>query len=665
MKRAMLGAAIAAAFVPAAGAATYSMGRWTSTDAISARSVAVGDLNWDTLDDLAVTTHDEAFGVDEVKIFLQQPDGTLLETGDDLWFNSLSPSILMKDIDNDSEKEILVGSASGFERIYYNLWYGTHYSRHVAAPFGCADIVAGDLDADRYVDVVCQSLSSGATVFHNDQRGEFPTTVDVATAREPGATLSLGDLTGDGKPDLLLSAPTLTSFSVYPHSGAWGFGAAVNYARPSTAGIGANAIGDLDHDGHREALIASADYAPDAAVWRYPLGTNAHLGTPARMATNDRPDALVVSDLNRDGRDDLVVGSADGYGIGLQLQGGAGYAPLGGPEIFAGDSNSIAAGDLDNDGCTDIAYVTTTGGVAIGHGGNCVRGRRFADFDGDGKGDLLWHNDATGANVLWKSADSTRRQALSGVGVGWRLAGSGDFNRDGKSDLLWHNDATGASVLWYSGDRSTRQTLVQVTDTHWHIVGVGDFDGDGRADVLWRNVSDGRNAIWRSGNRGTQLAVTAVTNLAWRVAGVADFNGDGHDDILWRLPAPGTNSIWKSANSATKMSVAANTDPDARLWIGDFNGDRRADLLWVFTNGDIRIWLKPDATLGQQNDPNSMPSADWRIVATADYDGNGTSDLVWRNMRTGANIVWRSAASALSRPITAITDFQWVVLPQQ
>jgi len=147
MKRALLGAAIVAAFIPAAGAATYSVGRWTSFDAIGAHSVAIGDLNWDTLDDLAVTTHDEVLGIDEVKIFLQQPDGTLQETGDDLWFNSLSPSILMMDIDNESEKEILVGSASGFERIYYNLPYGTYYSRHVATPFGCANIVAGDLDA--------------------------------------------------------------------------------------------------------------------------------------------------------------------------------------------------------------------------------------------------------------------------------------------------------------------------------------------------------------------------------------------------------------------------------------------------------------------------------------------------------------------------------------
>lgn len=668
MKRALLGAALAAAFVPPVGAATYTIGRWAGFDAIGARSIAVGDLNWDTLQDLAVTTHDEASGLDEVKIFLQQPDGTLQETSDDLWFASLSPSITMADIDYDSEKEILVGSASGFERIHYKLADDfsppSFYPRHVDAPSGCDRVVAGDLDGDHAADVVCQSLDAGATVFHNDGSGGFPETADLDTVTVPATTLSLGDLSGDGKLDLLVSSPNMFGFAVHPHSGGWTFGAATDYPRPSLATVGANAVGDMDHDGRLEALIASRDYDASALIWDYPRGTGGLLGAPVSRGTQDVPVALVVSDLNRDGRDDLVVGSAAGRGIGVDLQGDEGYTSLGGDAVFAGDSNSIATGDLDDDGCTDIAYVTDTGGVAIGHGSNCVRARHVADFDGDGKSDLLWHNSRTGANTVWMAADSARKQVLTGAGAAWHLAGSGDFNHDGKSDLLWHNDTTGAGVIWYSGNYATRLTM-PVVDKAWHIAGIGDFDGDRFDDVLWRNATDGRNAIWRSAKKGSQLPVTGVTNLDWRVVGVADFNGDGHADILWRNPLNGGNIIWKSAKSTTRMSVASNTDRNAKVWVADYNGDRRADLLWVYSNGDIRIWLKPDATLGQNQDPNAMPSADWRIVATADYDGNGTSDLAWRNMRTGANMIWRSAAAGLSRPIKDVTDFNWVVLPQQ
>jgi hypothetical protein len=41
------------------------------------------------------------------------------------------------------------------------------------------------------------------------------------------------------------------------------------------------------------------------------------------------------------------------------------------------------------------------------------------DFDGDGKWDLAWRNFATGANVIWKSANAATRQALPTVPLAW------------------------------------------------------------------------------------------------------------------------------------------------------------------------------------------------------------------------------------------------------
>lgn len=656
LKRILLCAALLAAQSPDAHSADYAVARWTGFDTINARSIAVGDVNWDRLDDLVVFSDGSDAEIDELRIYLQQPDGTLKETTDDLWSMTFSPSVIMVDIDNNSEKEIIVGSPTGFERIYYT--NGMFYSRHVAAASGCANVAAADLDSDRYADIVCQSISSGATVFRNDQRGEFPTTASVSTARVPDATIALGDLTGDSKPDLLLSAPGMSGFAVHPHDGAGGFGAAVSYPRPSAAGIGASAIGDLDHDGRPDALVAPTGFSP-AALWIYSRGVDGRLAASRRGATGRLPGALLVNDLNRDGRDDIVVGSGSGLGIGYHLQGGTGYLAFGGAAIFAGDSSGLAAGDLDDDGCTDVVYTTTTGGVAIAHGKNCIRARARGDFDGDGKADLLWHNDASGANVTWKAADSTNAQNLTSVtDLAWRIVGTGDFDGDGKADLLWRKDTTGAGVIWYSGNSSTAKNLTQVTNLAWRIVGIGDFDGDRFDDILWRNTSDGRNTVWRSGNSSTQLAVAAVTDQNGQVAGVGDFDGDGKDDILWRNPATWANVVWRSGNSKTVLAVASNSDSGARVWIGDYNGDRRADLLWAYSNGEFRIWLKPDASEGQQNE---QMSSDWKIAATGDYDGNGTSDLLWRNMRTGENVIWRSAASRVARKITAVTNFNWTV----
>jgi hypothetical protein len=656
MRKQVMAAAIAAIVACPVLASGYSVGRWTQMDGLYARAVVAGDVNWDKLDDLVVLAHDTDQGTDTVKIYLQQPDGTLrLDSNTVWWTNGYSLSLLLADLDDDSEPEILASQGAGVLELHYNVSSAYFTPVAINTPAGCDHIAAGDLDGDRYAELVCQSQSAGATVWHNAGDGKFlPGSSYVGTDPVAGAVINLADLTGDGRLDLLVSTPGAVDFAVYPNSGGWNFSSTgTRYAAPSTARISTSTIGDLDHDGKPEALIASNATAPDAAVWSYSAGA---MAAPLKFATHDAPVGVIAHDLDRDGRDDLLVGSADG-GVGQQLQGGT-YAALGGSP-FAGDSNSLAAGDLDNDGCTDIAYTTTTGAVAIAYGTGCVRARTHADFDGDGRSDLVWHNDATGAGTIWKAADAAHQQALTSVtNSAWRIAGAGDFNRDGRADLLWHNDVTGASTIWWSGNAATYQSLTRITDPAWRIVGIGDFDGDRMDDILWRNTSTGRNAVWRSANFTAQLAVTAVTNLDWVVAGVGDFDADGKDDILWRNARTGVNVAWGGAVVTSPLAVASLVDPAARVWVGDYDGDRHADLLWV-TGGGYRIWLRPDGSRVQQN--LLWPPSDWRIVTVGDYDGNGTADIVWRNMRNGQNAIWRSASGRASRTLTGVANFNWVI----
>ena len=70
---------------------------------------------------------------------------------------------------------------------------------------------------------------------------------------------------------------------------------------------------------------------------------------------------------------------------------------------------------------------------------------RRSDFNGDGRSDILWRNGNTGANTIWRSANSATRQAVGAMSTSWRVVGSGDYNGDGRSDILWRNDNTGAN----------------------------------------------------------------------------------------------------------------------------------------------------------------------------------------------------------------------------
>lgn len=78
------------------------------------------------------------------------------------------------------------------------------------------------------------------------------------------------------------------------------------------------------------------------------------------------------------------------------------------------------------------------------------------DFNGDNHADLLWRNTQTGAISNWLYAGGDGAQtftindahAFTAVPLDWQIAQIGDFNGDGRDDLLWRNETTGAVSDW-------------------------------------------------------------------------------------------------------------------------------------------------------------------------------------------------------------------------
>ena len=100
---------------------------------------------------------------------------------------------------------------------------------------------------------------------------------------------------------------------------------------------------------------------------------------------------------------------------------------------------------------------------------------------------------------------------------------------------------------------------------------------------------------------GTQMQVLSATDLgvvptSWAIAGTGDFNADGKSDILWHN-SNGDTSIWLMTASGTQVQVLSTTDLGVvpTSWnvavTGDFNGDGKSDILWRNTNGDTSIWF--------------------------------------------------------------------------
>ncbi|MEA2877045.1 MAG: serralysin [Hyphomicrobiales bacterium] len=96
-----------------------------------------------------------------------------------------------------------------------------------------------------------------------------------------------------------------------------------------------------------------------------------------------------------------------------------------------------------------------------------------ADFNGDGKADILWQNDS-GTPAVWLM-DGVKilstGAALINPGPSWHEKAAADFNGDGKADILWQNDS-GTPAVWLMDGTSVLSTGPALSNpgTAWHII---------------------------------------------------------------------------------------------------------------------------------------------------------------------------------------------------
>jgi hypothetical protein len=74
--------------------------------------------------------------------------------------------------------------------------------------------------------------------------------------------------------------------------------------------------------------------------------------------------------------------------------------------------------------------------------------------------------------------------------------------------------------------------------------------------------------------------------------------------------------------------------------IDDFNGDGTSDILWHnTTTGAVETWLMTNAQVTGGTGVGSVSSA-WQLLGTGDFNGDATSDILWKNANTGEVDTW-------------------------
>jgi len=644
-------------------------------DWFSTYDIASGDVDGDGRNDVVVSLKDGFQAGARLEYFLQRPDGTLSASTDVIlpdWYGG-HYRIELVDLDGDGALEVVMPTPDASGLLVAQLGTdGVSTVEHRAGPGAtCKFMTTGDIDLDGNPDIVCHDVQLTASVYMGDGRGGFRSAYKFRTMAGwyildyDFKTLQLADVTGDGYPDLLVSAEHSRAFHVYTNNRMGGFFAAVAYPHLGSISVAIHAA-DIDGDGLNEVLTATPENRPYSQLNVYRPGRYGYLEMSERIPVGDSPTVVLSESVGDVPGASLIVGHYTFNSISVVRKGlddvwqqSAYELPGFGSHVDLGDVRrqyNIALADLDSDGCSDLAAATHAGVVLL-YG--CEPGKKSLpvnDFDGDGISDLIWHSPILSTLYLWQGAELKHWHVCRAPypcpdSLGRYMEGQavGDFDGDGNSDIFFRDPSSGENLLRLGAFYS--RALPAVRAAGWKVVGAGDFDGDDKSDLLWRNDDTGANTIWRAASSTRQQRMRPVNDLRWKVAAVGDFDRDGRADIFWRHSTNGRNVIWLGGRYEEQVAAQQVTDTGWETrGVGDFNRDGSADLVWrnVRTGRNV-IWLSAHGS--RQVGVATVTNTDWDIATVGDYDGDGVSDLVWRNLVTGANVIWSAGNNKLPRPV--------------
>ncbi len=436
----------------------------------------------------------------------------------------------------------------------------------------------------------------------------------------------------------------------------------------------------------------SAFVKSDGSLWVMGANWSAQLGdgtldsrsTPVQVATG-------VESVSTSSNHTLFVRSDDTlWGMGSNSAGQLGLAAAslqltpvrlatGVKSASAGEAHSLwlrfapspfgRPGDLDGDGVGELLWQDVASGARQLR---AVDGKTthltaipagwwievLGDFNADGENDVIARNLSSVERRFWMRQDGvlTPATSLPEMDSSWTLAGAGDFDRDGQMDLVWQHE-DGRRLISFMDGVSATDRSVEITSVpaDWTIAGVADFNHDGYADLLWRHVEQGlllawlmEDGVYRSG------ADMGAVSASWKLAQVSDLNGDDDVDLVWHNTETGGNAVW-ILDGTTTESVFSVESP-GEDWVAgtsvvpeqptvlhpqfDLNGDGQVDILWRHRpSGEVGVWLMDGTTVSGYVRLGSA-GEDYEIRGTGDFTGDGQSDILWRHRPSGEIGVW-------------------------
>lgn len=427
--------------------------------------------------------------------------------------------------------------------------------------YGQSSPLIEDLDGDGTPDVVV-GAHNGRLYAYNGIDGE-PMWVGAALTTTSGidSSPSAADVDGDGRPEIFVGSgnavanPGPGAILSFQHDGIPRYTQILDDGKPTNPQPGIHsspAIGDIDRDGSADITFGTLDID---SVWSIDANTGARkAGFPFSSGdTNFSTPAL--ADLNGDGQTDFVIGNdqtpptPQACGTIRALTGEA-------SQLFVKYMTEIvrsspAIGDVDGDGQNEIVVgtgnnwsnpINTTAAsqaacpgaadstyifvlapdgstqLRIGTGGNTFPSPALADYNGDGRMD-----------IVIGTSTQTRPAGLGG-------------------EVIVYDGATGAQMLrTFPG--GAREDIVAG-------VSAADFDGDGKQDIA---VATGSGTYVRQGGTGALIGQVNVGQLSSQATpAIADIDRDGKLDMVTASFRPAGGAILQRWETSTARGTVSS-----------------------------------------------------------------------------------------------------------
>mgnify|MGYP002619894864 CR=1 FL=1 len=523
-----------------------------------------------------------------------------------------------------------------------------------------ASIVA-DIDGDGDLDIITVDQIGGRVLWFENRLNENldwqAWTVDDDI--EGPVSVAVGDLTGDGRLDIAVSAFSLApggaSVAWYRNDGNPRTNTPWDKQITATGLVFTQAVGiaDINNNGRNDIIAPAArtSAGPFELVWYENVlfeGNTTILAVNEHIIEDSIPGvtSLAFGDITGNGRVDVAVTAASSI-PGNQRRLIAFYENDGDPT--AGPWNQVAIdddfqaptrvtlGDFNGNGALDA--------VAVSQGQDRIR----PYFNTNGNG-TLWTQGAT----------LTPDAPVSIRGV--------DLNQNGLLDLVVSTQgaAAGDRVFWLENDGAgnfTEFPVLSVATGEQLQIATGDIRGDGDADIvvtsffggyvsLVENAAIHRNAIFNK----PAVSVANTVGIGGDVL-AADLDRNGLPDIVTASPNQGSVRWFANTNDGatwTANTITGSLAGVTRLAVGDLAANGRIEVVTASPEtGRVDVFLAQNAAATSWSGVNlSMSYARASDVAVADVLGNGRldviaaspdaalGDIVWFENQTGSGVDW-------------------------